>query len=225
MHDQTVQVNVQWARHTGRHTNPLTHTGNNPWNIPRKRISKHECRGKLIPFVFCLRYFLICVNYFFYGETVADYFGALVQREEPLQFLARYHRFISFALYLAGESHLLYLHKHTCSLALSLSLTFSLRGWIRFHKTQLLLSRVQLQITLLGKWIEQKQKQSSRETKLSSWYKQTKLIYSDTAFPLVPTFTHRTVYCCRMCRKSTNIEVWLLSACCLHTLWVKRNSN
>ncbi|XP_051750066.1 phosphatidate cytidylyltransferase 1 [Ctenopharyngodon idella] len=47
-------------------------------------------------------YFLICVNYFFYGETVADYFGALVQREEPLQFLVRYHRFISFALYLAG---------------------------------------------------------------------------------------------------------------------------
>ncbi|KAL2092409.1 hypothetical protein ACEWY4_012207 [Coilia grayii] len=47
-------------------------------------------------------YFLVCVNYFFYGETVADYFGALVQREEPLQFLVRYHRFISFALYLAG---------------------------------------------------------------------------------------------------------------------------
>ncbi|KAG5841143.1 phosphatidate cytidylyltransferase 1 isoform X2 [Anguilla anguilla] len=47
-------------------------------------------------------YFLICVNYFFYGETVADYFGAFVQREEPLQFLVRYHRFISFALYLGG---------------------------------------------------------------------------------------------------------------------------
>ncbi|XP_077376630.1 phosphatidate cytidylyltransferase 2 [Festucalex cinctus] len=47
-------------------------------------------------------YFLVCVNYFFYGETLADYFGALVQREEPLQFLSRYHRFISFALYLAG---------------------------------------------------------------------------------------------------------------------------
>ncbi|KAK7912736.1 hypothetical protein WMY93_012947 [Mugilogobius chulae] len=47
-------------------------------------------------------YFLICVNYFFYGETLADYFGALVQREEPLTFLSRYHRFISFALYLAG---------------------------------------------------------------------------------------------------------------------------
>lgn len=43
------------------------------------------------------------MNYFFYGETVADYFGALVQREEPLQFLVRYHRFISFTLYLAGE--------------------------------------------------------------------------------------------------------------------------
>ncbi|KAJ3583139.1 hypothetical protein NHX12_034436 [Muraenolepis orangiensis] len=47
-------------------------------------------------------YFLVCVNYFFYGETLADYFGALVEREEPLQLLARYHRFISFALYLAG---------------------------------------------------------------------------------------------------------------------------
>ncbi|KAG7318295.1 hypothetical protein KOW79_018050 [Hemibagrus wyckioides] len=47
-------------------------------------------------------YFLVCVNYFFYGETVADYFGALVQREEPLLFLVRYHRFISFTLYLAG---------------------------------------------------------------------------------------------------------------------------
>uniref|UniRef100_A0A8C7C681 Phosphatidate cytidylyltransferase n=1 Tax=Oncorhynchus kisutch TaxID=8019 RepID=A0A8C7C681_ONCKI len=47
-------------------------------------------------------YFLVCVNYFFYGETLAEYFGALVQREEPLQFLVRYHRFISFAVYLAG---------------------------------------------------------------------------------------------------------------------------
>ncbi|XP_055743830.1 phosphatidate cytidylyltransferase 1 isoform X2 [Salvelinus fontinalis] len=48
------------------------------------------------------RYFLICVNYFFYGETLAEYFGALVQREDSLQFLVRYHRFISFTLYLAG---------------------------------------------------------------------------------------------------------------------------
>nr|XP_023676536.1 phosphatidate cytidylyltransferase 1-like [Paramormyrops kingsleyae] len=47
-------------------------------------------------------FFLICANYFFYGETVADYFGVLVQKEEPLQFLVRYHRFISFTLYLTG---------------------------------------------------------------------------------------------------------------------------
>ncbi|XP_053317710.1 phosphatidate cytidylyltransferase 1 [Spea bombifrons] len=47
-------------------------------------------------------YFLLCVNYFFYGETLADYFATYVQREELLQFLVRYHRFISFALYLIG---------------------------------------------------------------------------------------------------------------------------
>ncbi|CAN0434243.1 phosphatidate cytidylyltransferase 2 [Lampetra fluviatilis] len=47
-------------------------------------------------------YFLLCVNYFFYGETVADYFFSLVQREEPLRLLFRYHRFISFTLYLTG---------------------------------------------------------------------------------------------------------------------------
>ncbi|XP_028921665.1 phosphatidate cytidylyltransferase 2 [Ornithorhynchus anatinus] len=47
-------------------------------------------------------YFLLCVNYFFYGETVTDYFFTLVQREEPLRILSRYHRFISFALYLTG---------------------------------------------------------------------------------------------------------------------------
>ncbi|KAG8454378.1 hypothetical protein GDO86_000848 [Hymenochirus boettgeri] len=47
-------------------------------------------------------YFLLCVNYFFYGETLADYFATSVHREELLQFLIRYHRFISFALYLIG---------------------------------------------------------------------------------------------------------------------------
>ncbi|TFJ99748.1 dnaJ-like protein subfamily B member 1 [Platysternon megacephalum] len=47
-------------------------------------------------------YFLLCVNYFFYGETVTDYFFTLVQREEPLRILSKYHRFISFALYLTG---------------------------------------------------------------------------------------------------------------------------
>nr|KAF6329693.1 CDP-diacylglycerol synthase 2 [Myotis myotis] len=47
-------------------------------------------------------YFLLCVNYFFYGETVTDYFFTLVQREEPLRILSKYHRFISFTLYLIG---------------------------------------------------------------------------------------------------------------------------
>lgn len=47
-------------------------------------------------------YFLLCVNYFFYGETLADYFATFVQSEESLQFLVRYHRFISFALYVVG---------------------------------------------------------------------------------------------------------------------------
>uniref|UniRef100_A0A4W3HEU9 Phosphatidate cytidylyltransferase n=1 Tax=Callorhinchus milii TaxID=7868 RepID=A0A4W3HEU9_CALMI len=47
-------------------------------------------------------YFLLCANYFFYGETVTDTFFSLVQREEPLRILSKYHRFISFTLYLAG---------------------------------------------------------------------------------------------------------------------------
>lgn len=51
-----------------------------------------------------LRYFLLCVNYFFYGETVTDYFSNLVQREEPLRILSKYHRLISFAMYLTGEA-------------------------------------------------------------------------------------------------------------------------
>jgi len=48
------------------------------------------------------------VNYFFYGETVTDYFFSLVQREEPLRILSKYHRFISFALYLTGQKLLCY---------------------------------------------------------------------------------------------------------------------
>lgn len=54
--------------------------------------------------ILALRYFLLCVNYFFYGETVTDYFSNLVQREEPLRILSKYHRLISFAMYLTGEA-------------------------------------------------------------------------------------------------------------------------
>ncbi|KAK6469343.1 phosphatidate cytidylyltransferase 2 [Huso huso] len=67
----------------------------------------HACLSVSLPVCVsvCLslcRYFLLCVNYFFYGETVTDYFSALVQREEPLRILSKYHRFISFTLYLTG---------------------------------------------------------------------------------------------------------------------------
>ena len=44
------------------------------------------------------RYFLIASNYFFYGESLVDYFEVLVNRTDLLPFLIRYHRFISFCL-------------------------------------------------------------------------------------------------------------------------------
>ncbi len=44
-------------------------------------------------------YFLIASNYFFYGESLVDYFGVLVNQTEFLPFLVRYHRFISFSMY------------------------------------------------------------------------------------------------------------------------------
>lgn len=116
---------------------------------------------------FSPRYFLICVNYFFYGETVADYFGALVQREEPLQFLARYHRFISFALYLAGGSRPR--HCNCCISQNTLALwplCFHSRfpqRWIRFHlETVCVHSRVLLRVTLLCRKWSKKRKNSGR---------------------------------------------------------------
>ncbi|KAG8237375.1 hypothetical protein J437_LFUL013010 [Ladona fulva] len=47
-------------------------------------------------------YFLITSNYFFYGESLVDYFGVLVHRTEYLRVLVTYHRFISFCLYIIG---------------------------------------------------------------------------------------------------------------------------
>lgn len=47
-------------------------------------------------------YFLITSNYFLYGESLVDYFGVLVSRTDSLKPLVRYHRFISFCLYLLG---------------------------------------------------------------------------------------------------------------------------
>eukprot|EP00094_Tigriopus_californicus_P013948 TCALIF_13501-PA protein Name:"Similar to CdsA Phosphatidate cytidylyltransferase, photoreceptor-specific (Drosophila melanogaster)" AED:0.19 eAED:0.19 QI:0/0.75/0.77/0.88/0.87/0.88/9/612/360 len=47
-------------------------------------------------------YFLVASNYFLYGESLVDYFGVLVNRTEFLPFLVRYHRFISFSMYVSG---------------------------------------------------------------------------------------------------------------------------
>uniref|UniRef100_A0A671KY04 Phosphatidate cytidylyltransferase n=1 Tax=Sinocyclocheilus anshuiensis TaxID=1608454 RepID=A0A671KY04_9TELE len=78
-------------------------------------------------------YFLLCVNYFLYGETLTDYFFTRVQREEPVRLLSQYHRFISFALYLAGF----------CMFVLSLvkrhyRLQFYMFGWT--HVTLMILA-------------------------------------------------------------------------------------
>jgi len=47
-------------------------------------------------------YFLIASNYFFYGESLVEYFGVLINRIDFLPFLVKYHRFISFAMYIVG---------------------------------------------------------------------------------------------------------------------------
>lgn len=45
---------------------------------------------------------------------MTDYFFTLVQREEPLRILSRYHRFISFALYVIGtDAEAARAHTHT----------------------------------------------------------------------------------------------------------------
>lgn len=47
-------------------------------------------------------YMLIASNYFFYGESLVDYFGVLLHRANFMRPLVTYHRFISFSLYLVG---------------------------------------------------------------------------------------------------------------------------
>nr|CAI5823166.1 unnamed protein product [Callosobruchus analis] len=47
-------------------------------------------------------YFLITSNYFFYGESLVEYFGVLINRTDFLRVLVTYHRFISFCLYCCG---------------------------------------------------------------------------------------------------------------------------
>ncbi|XP_018568907.1 phosphatidate cytidylyltransferase, photoreceptor-specific [Anoplophora glabripennis] len=47
-------------------------------------------------------YFLITSNYFFYGESLVEYFGVVINRTDFLRVLVTYHRFISFCLYCGG---------------------------------------------------------------------------------------------------------------------------
>lgn len=49
-------------------------------------------------------YFLLTSNYFFYGESLVDYFGVVTTSSwfGYLHFLVAYHRFLSFALYCIG---------------------------------------------------------------------------------------------------------------------------
>merc|ERR1712106_316069 len=47
-------------------------------------------------------YFLVASNYFFYGESLVEQFGVVINRVDFLPALVRYHRFISFAMYIIG---------------------------------------------------------------------------------------------------------------------------
>ncbi|CAH1108923.1 unnamed protein product [Psylliodes chrysocephalus] len=47
-------------------------------------------------------YFLITSNYFFYGESLVEKFGVVINRTDFLRVLVTYHRFISFSLYCGG---------------------------------------------------------------------------------------------------------------------------
>ena len=48
-------------------------------------------------------YFLIASNYFFYGETLVEQFGVVINRVDFLPVLVKYHRLISFSMYIMGE--------------------------------------------------------------------------------------------------------------------------
>ncbi|CAD5119705.1 DgyrCDS8296 [Dimorphilus gyrociliatus] len=47
-------------------------------------------------------YFLIASNYFFYGESLIQYFGVLASKTDFIKPFVTYHRFISFSLYVSG---------------------------------------------------------------------------------------------------------------------------
>ncbi|KAL3982832.1 Cytidylyltransferase family protein [Acanthocheilonema viteae] len=47
-------------------------------------------------------YFLLSSNYFFFGESLIDYWAILLKKDQFLHFLVAHHRLISFALYCIG---------------------------------------------------------------------------------------------------------------------------
>merc|ERR1712110_1090148 len=47
-------------------------------------------------------YFLVASNYFFYGETLVEQFGVVVNKVDFLPVLVKYHRLISFSMYIIG---------------------------------------------------------------------------------------------------------------------------
>ncbi|CAB3409739.1 unnamed protein product [Caenorhabditis bovis] len=47
-------------------------------------------------------YFLVTSNYFFFGESLIDYFQILLRKDNFLNWLVAYHRMISFSLYCIG---------------------------------------------------------------------------------------------------------------------------
>ena len=49
-------------------------------------------------------YFLIASNYFFYGETLVEQFGVVINRVDFLPILVKYHRLISFSMYIMGKT-------------------------------------------------------------------------------------------------------------------------
>ncbi|VDM48614.1 unnamed protein product [Toxocara canis] len=47
-------------------------------------------------------YFLLSSNYFFFGESLIDYWGILLRKDQFLHFMVVHHRLISFTLYCIG---------------------------------------------------------------------------------------------------------------------------
>jgi len=78
-------------------------------------------------------YFLFCANYFFYGETINEYFGSVLEKDVAIHFLFKYHRIISYLLYCFGVIGFV------CSLVKTYyRLQFFMFGWT--HVTLLLIT-------------------------------------------------------------------------------------